>query len=660
MPRVFFIFILFFVSELYSDIYYIDSENGSDDNVGKSEGSAWKSLLKASTVDFAAGDQILLKAGQTHLGKLELIGVEGTEASPIVIASYGDGEDPLIDAAGYLAGVHLRDAKHVLVKDLEITADGGVTVDGGSRTVRYGVYVDVSDDQQTFTGIEIRDLYIHDIFPERDREHEGRNPTTYVGTGISLRGGLAECSDVLVENCRIEETGFKAIELFRLSDAEVLGNQMKNIGGPAIQPGRVNDLLVRGNVVDGSGAYTDSRMHGRGSGIWPWTSNRVLIERNKFMHARGRGDTCGVHIDFNCSDVVVQYNLSWDNEGGFLEILGNNWNCAYRYNVSINDGARVNGEGGATQWGHTLWLSSYTGTGNVRTGPFNTYIYNNTIYTKADIVAKFDFSRTSDGVLIANNIFHIEGDTANVYTNWEDSQEPQGAVPQNYVWKNNLYLKSDALPGDLPVTDSQPLVGDSAFFEAGSFAAEGYIPTAIEMVENRGIPIVKLDGDAIGLRIGLAVTEDYLGNPIVGLPDLGAFEVDPGILDTDRDRILDVVERAYGLDPLDPVDAALDLDEDGFSNEAEYRSGTRLDDAFDRLSLRFHEGKVLLDEGRIQSGRLYLLEHSLDLGKADPWRLVDDAVAQIEEEGDVLSLDLDTETPRDGFYRLRVEWQDRD
>ncbi len=660
MLRFFTALILFLVPNLYSNVYYIDSDAGSDDNDGRTESRAWKSLLKASSVSLSAGDQILLKAGQTHLGKLKFVGVEGTEEAPIVIASYGDGEDPLIDAAGYLAGVHFRDAKHVLVKDLEITADGGVTVDGESRTVRYGVFVDVSDDQQTFSDIEIRDLYIHDIFPERDREHEGRNPTTYVGTGISLRGGLTECSGVLVENCRIEETGFKAIELFRLSDAEVLGNQMKNIGGPAIQPGRVNDLLVRDNVVDGSGAYTDSRMHGRGSGIWPWTSNRILIERNKFMHARGRGDTCGVHIDFNCSDVVVQYNLSWDNEGGFLEILGNNWNCAYRYNVSIDDGARVNGEGGATQWGHTLWLSSYTGTGNLRKGPFNTYIYNNTIYTRPDLVAKFDFSRTSDGVLIANNIFYIEGDTANVYTNWENSQEPQGATPQNYVWRNNLYLEADVLPEGMPADDSQPLIGNPVFYQTGGSDGQSYIPTATDVVEDRGIVIEKLDGDDIGLRIGLTVTEDFFGNPIVGMPDLGAVEVDESFLDTDRDRILDAVERRYGLDPLDPADAALDLDVDGFSNESEFRAGTRLDDAHDRLPIEFEGDKIQLEQSRVQTDRLYLLEHSSDLGESDPWKVIDESEATAASGSNALSLDLDTQTPMDGFYRLRVEWAAED
>ena len=37
---------------------------------------------------------------------------------------------------------------------------------------------------------------------------------------------------------------------------------------------------------------------------------------------------------------MFQYNYSEDSEGGFCEILGDNHNVAYRFNVSVNDGFR--------------------------------------------------------------------------------------------------------------------------------------------------------------------------------------------------------------------------------------------------------------------------------------------------------------------------------
>ena len=75
------------------------------------------------------------------------------------------------------------------------------------------------------------------------------------------------------------------------------------------------------------------------------------------------------YIDFNCSDVIIQYNYSANNVGGFCEILGNNYNCAYRYNISVNDGHRMKGQNGAFQQGKTLWLSGFVGKGNERNGP---------------------------------------------------------------------------------------------------------------------------------------------------------------------------------------------------------------------------------------------------------------------------------------------------
>ena len=147
------------------------------------------------------------------------------------------------------------------------------------------------------------------------------------------------------------------------------------------------------------------------------------------MHARGKNDSCGAHIDFNCNNVIVQYNVSVDNAGGFVEILGNDHNCSYRYNISVNDGFREKGVDGAQKDGHILWTSGYVGGGNKRTGPFDSYIYNNTIYMKEDSRSCFDFATTTDGILIANNIFYILGRTVAIAQNGNSSSQQSTQVP---------------------------------------------------------------------------------------------------------------------------------------------------------------------------------------------------------------------------------------
>jgi hypothetical protein len=503
-------------------IIYLDSNSGKDSNSGTSEATPWKSLAKANAFEFKAGDSLRLKRGAHFEGGLSL-SLNGTAEQPVVIEAYGIGAEPVIDAKGYVAGVHLKGSHYVVVRDLEITADGGMTI-SGKKTERYGVFVQGSYGSTSHVTLE--NLSIYKIYPELGAGHEGQNATTFIGTGISIQGSKEEpCTDFVVQNCRIAQTGFKAIDLKNIQHVQVLNNHMKDIGGPAIQPGTVDDLVVRGNTVDGSGSDMDPRMHMRGSGIWPWGCNRVLIEKNTFMHARGKADSCGIHIDFNCRDVIVQYNLSIDNVGGFVEILGNNHNCAYRYNISINDGARKKGDRGAHQEGKILWTSGYVGSKKEKKGPYNSYIYNNTIYVGPNSRSCFSISSTTEGLLIANNIFHILGKTENVLGDQDARIDKTAASITRSRMQNNVYYKATVLPENMPLKEQNMIVGDPRFQKAGGLDPKDYIPRNTALIKDRGIVIPLIEGDTIGLSAGLDVAGDFFGNPIIGKPDIGAIEL---------------------------------------------------------------------------------------------------------------------------------------
>jgi hypothetical protein len=528
-------------SPLLGVSYYLDTSNGNNANTGLSPDQAWASLERASAENFLAGTSILLKSGEVFEGSLSLTGQSGSEAEPIRIAAYGDGARPVIDAKGFLAGIYLEDCHHVEIAGIEITADGGVTVDGSSASQRYGVYV-----KTTWNGassdIHLRDLFIHHIFPEVATSNEGANPTSYLGTAIFMQGAGGGNSSfpiegILIENCRIERTGHMAIRFQRSNDIQILNNTMLDIGGPAIQPSRCNDILVQGNLVNRSGSLIDPRMHGRGSGIWPWFSHRVVIQHNTFMNARGREDSCGMHIDFLCRDVLVQYNLSVGNAGGFIEILGDNYNCTYRYNVSINDGWRVEGE--ITQGtlannadGRVLYLGGWVGSGNngpnIYRGPFNTYIYNNTIYVRSDITSHFRIHGSAKGALIANNIFHLEGPVSDRISGWRTAsgwtQRYTQETIDSIVFENNYYNTAGSLPDHLPFAQNTPIIGGITFVGAGGLEAEDYRVLNADTIADKGIFLQPIEGDSIGIAGGLAMAEDYMGTPVLGSPDLGALE----------------------------------------------------------------------------------------------------------------------------------------
>lgn len=511
---------------LAASTYYVDSAAGNDRNDGRSPQKAWRSLDKAGSIGYAAGDRLLLKRGSVLKGALALK-ASGAEGSPVVVDAYGKGEMPVIDSAGYPAGIAIEGCRYLEVNNVAVTADGS---DVPGKAGRYGVLITSGDAASQH--VYLRGLYIHDIFAAKTNENG-------LGDGIHVQAsGQGTLRDLLIENCRIERTAAIGIAIRGRKDPEyaingirILNNRFKDIGGPGMNPSTVKGLVVRGNVVDGSGSSVDKRMRARGSGIWPWGSEDVLIERNTFMHARGKADSCGMHIDFNCRNVVVQYNLSIDNAGGFVEILGNDYNCAYRYNISINDGFRIKGKDGASQDGKTIWLSSYTGDKGVKQGPFNSYIYNNTVYVKQDIRSAFSITRATSGALIANNIFYILGDTENVGDDQDRRTLPPTAAVKNVVIKNNLYLRVNTLPGNLPMEDGRPLhdlsevIADPQFKNPGGLKPADYIPGNTQVIKDKGIRITALPGDSLGLTRGLEVKKDFFGNPIVGAPDLGAIEI---------------------------------------------------------------------------------------------------------------------------------------
>lgn len=518
--------------------YYLNGLTGSDVNDGLSPQSAWQSLQKASQVDLRPGDKILLSKGCTFYGKLQMNG-GGSESDPVIVSAYdpksGNTSLPVINAKGYLAAIQIENGKNIKISNLELTSDAGTPEEPQACTERYGVLITASE-PGIYPNLKLEKLRIHNIFATENIESNGQNLTSNMGMGIviTMQNKDAIIKNVRVEDCAIEMTGHTGIRIFGwgdksdttwLDNVTIVNNRLTHIGGPGMVPGRCQHVLVRGNMVDHSGSSIDPRMHARGSGIWPWTCNNVLIEKNKLMHARGKNDSCGAHIDFNCKNVVVQYNLSLDNEGGFVEILGNNHNCAYRYNISINDGFRVKGENGAQNDGKILWTSGYVGHGNKRTGPFNSYIYNNTIFVKEGSRSCFSFEKTTEGLLIANNIFHVLGKTLHVQGGQEIFENELSQSIPNVVFTNNLYINAAVLPADLPVKDINPYIGNPEFKNGGGDDPHNYVPENSKLIKDKGIRIEKIPGDKIGLTIGLGVELDYFGHSINGLPDLGAIEI---------------------------------------------------------------------------------------------------------------------------------------
>ena len=77
--------------------YYINTSGNDDDQVndGLSENAPWKSLAKVNAHVFNPGDRILFAAGNTWSGQLDIT-QSGALNNPITYSRYGDGPNPVI------------------------------------------------------------------------------------------------------------------------------------------------------------------------------------------------------------------------------------------------------------------------------------------------------------------------------------------------------------------------------------------------------------------------------------------------------------------------------------------------------------------------------------------------------------------------------------
>jgi len=527
--------------------YYFNVETGNDSNSGISPVKPWKSLSKLETIELNPGDKILLAAGQTFKHPLIIKNRRGSIESPILVTSYNasesiDNDFALIHTEGVLNAVHIENSSYIDVKNLSITAGpvpGEEINVRNNDTMRIGIRIDVTE-FGVFENFRLSNLEIKDIFYERPGYNRGANEVTTAngtqsyGWGIRVfntnKGSLLrniKIDSVLIENVAhtgIKFTSPKTGDDFGIKDIQVSNSQIIRSGGPGIQMSGVYDGHFVGNTIDRSGSEDDSRKWGRGSGLWTWSTSNVLIEHNSFTNANGPGDSAGAHIDFNSSNIVLQYNFSANNAGGFCEILGNNFNCSYRYNISVNDGHRVKGKDGAFQEGKIFWLSGYNGN-KPRQGPYNSYFYNNTIFVDESIQAKVAIDRKAEGILIANNIFHIEGDAKAVLGDQYNPETEGEVTVTNTIFDNNLFLHQESWPEGYPWQDESPMFGDADFNNAGGTLIEDYIPNNSGLIRNKGIIIQTIPNDQNGLYLGLEMTKDILGNPITGQPDMGAIEI---------------------------------------------------------------------------------------------------------------------------------------
>ena len=325
MKKIFFTAMMIFtislctMSAVNAQDYYVSNSLGSDSNDGMSADSPWKTLEKVSSIEFGAGDNIYLKAGDEWEETLFAKG-EGTSENWITLTSYGEGAKPKISPkhnATY--GIFLDNYAGWKIKGLEVCdAQAGIRL-----------LISENPDMQ-HDGFWLEDLYVHDIYnaPQTPNEKE---PGLYMSYGVStfkvLGRGLPALTNVTMKDCLIENTDapatFAAINTLAIENVTMRNNFKEGILFSQINEDLSCSGYMRNCKVFYSG--TPKGMYWGTAGV-QFNSTRNFVMENcevAYTKAPGNPDGCGLDFEGTCKNITLKNNYFHDNDGVAIMVYKN-------------------------------------------------------------------------------------------------------------------------------------------------------------------------------------------------------------------------------------------------------------------------------------------------------------------------------------------------
>lgn len=210
-----------------SNVYYVDSVNGSDGNNGKSTTAAWKTLAKVTSFTFGSGDVIAFKRGQTITGTAT-ISESGTTNKPIVVTAYGTGTQPVLSNPGQL-NMLVLDGSNIQVQNIAFADGATFTSDLGQTNYENSGAIVVTSNgtndlvqDSTFTNVGIgvktyglNSQVLHNMFQNLQIAYVGPDPTDGTPTSYGAIGVSVDNSGVRVAyndfiNCRSTNSPYGA------------------------------------------------------------------------------------------------------------------------------------------------------------------------------------------------------------------------------------------------------------------------------------------------------------------------------------------------------------------------------------------------------------------------------------------------------------------
>lgn len=436
--------------------YYFDPILGNDSNTGTTPSEPFRSFAKINTLKVAPGDSILLKSGAVFTQKLYFSG-KGSKEKPVVIGKYGGNDKPYLKGnATSLEMVHIYNSEHIVVRDLEISNKGEKP-----RAYLTGLMVELHNYGKA-RDITIENIYVHDVYGsllkgdgyQRDDVGSGQ-AVLFRNLSGSEKDSIPSCFDgLLVQHCLIKNSQRNGIMMwgnwvrkywYPNLNVIIRNNVLDGVPGDGIVPVGCEAPLVEYNVMKNCPAVLPPTE--ACDGIWPWSCDNAVIQYNVVSDHKSQVDGYGFDSDYNCTNSLFQYNLSFNNDGGFLLLCNSggwphdysvgNRNTVVRYNISINDGIRNHTVKGKK--GYFSPVIHITGNTQNSIIEYNLFYIGEKPFNLSDkrMVCSDDWNGYADSTFFVKN--YIFAEELNV------AFDPTKST--NNFFEGNLYIGNLAIPG---------------------------------------------------------------------------------------------------------------------------------------------------------------------------------------------------------------------
>lgn len=522
--------------------YYISSSAGSDSNTptqAQSTSSPWATLLYAQTVA-NDGDTLLLRQGDSwnnSSGVCFNVGVN--------ISSYASGS-PTTQPYYYSTSTGIS-----LISFTGIDGWSVSNLSFGLPTASIFTGMSCISCQNTDGLIRTRPISITNCTISG-----GWGGITFGNNAygsLSYYGITSQTSNIIVSGNNIMNGAIYSIAFWSTPSTGVAGGRVNNWnninvtnntcqytagfnGAPRV-PGHIVLVSVNSGICNNNFMNYCGSTNKGGGPIFTSTSNGILVENNVISNVfNGSADGFGFDCDTYSQNIVVQYNIIYNCDGGLLEIYpsASTTGNVFRWNVGINCCRRGY---------NNVGLFQVQG-GSNNNGGYQ--IYNNTaISCTSDSIGIFSDGDTPAANIYNNLLFLPNGCTAVNYPNGISSKF---FADGNYYWlagvaaSGNNTLTNFTITGvTYPSLSSwQAATNQDAHSQApGGFAPFTPVnPVGLTLNQNQISQIIYEFAPYIGSNIlsgGLALTgapynynvgtRDILGNTLSGSLPIGAIAV---------------------------------------------------------------------------------------------------------------------------------------